>query len=152
MFITSRLFIAVLTVEDVPITRHKSAFLTNLPISFICRGISPNQTTPGRARSPHFEHRGNLLWSISGSRVPCSTNSSVPDRASHIGEVVLNNTYWHFSFVHCTSKSLPCISIKFGCSEAATASGFFVAISWLALGLRPSTFWVIRENVELGVI
>lgn len=145
-----------LTVDDVPITRHKSACSTKSSMRPRWCGLSPNHTTPGRARDPHLEQRGSAAGSISGSLAPCSTRSSVPERASQMGDVVLNVLCAHLLSVHTTSKSRPCISIRVGCGSAGSGGmgpmGYFSLISLSALGLRPSTFWVIRVKVESGAI
>lgn len=138
------------TVEEVPTTRHKSALWTSSLIASKWCGISPNQTTPGRARRPHSEQRGNNLTSISGSTTFSSIERSVPARAGQMGEVVSKTMCLHLRYVQMTSKSLPCISIRWGSSSSLAR--WSVAISWLARVLKPSTFWVISVNFESGAI
>ena len=73
-----------------------------------------------------------------------------------MGDVVLNSLCLHLLSVHRTSKSRPCISIRVGCendeSGGVGSIGYFSLTSLSALGLRPSTFWVIRVKVESGAM
>ena len=146
---------ANLTCDEVPTTRQRSASATNLSISSTPGVSSPNHTTPGRARDPHFEHRGRAETGMSGSIAPPSSSASVPLSASQMGESKLDSTWRHSHELHWTSNRRPCISIKCGCLRSGgclSSSEASERTMSSALRLRPSTFWVSNVNVESGAI
>lgn len=126
------------TVDDVPTTKHKSARRTSMSISSICRGTSPNHTTPGLASAPQREHRGNFSAGMFGS---IFVSSSVPASAGQMGDDWLDSWCPHGSDEHCISIRRPCISRRRGCLGASAESYVVCAMTSSSARLeRPSTF------------